>query len=236
MTRASGAASAAGLLLVLGAATAAVARTVSFSGEDWTVKTSHGKVGPGPNYFSDSTANVWVDAAGKLHLKITKSGKRFVCAEVIGPRALGYGSYRFEIESDLAALDRNVVLGLFTWSDAPAENHRELDVEFARWGSATNVPGQYVVQPYTDARNIYRFDWPLGILDSSHAFRWAAGRVDFESAVPGATLRAWTGTHLVPTPGDERPRMNLWLYGGRRPANGREAEVVVRSFAFAPAP
>lgn len=224
------------IFAALALASAAQARTVSFSGTDWTVKTSRGKVGPGPNYFSDSTSNVWVDAAGKLHLKITKSGSRFSCAEIVGPSSLGYGTYRFEIESDLAALDRNVVLGLFTWSDAPAQNHRELDIEFARWGSATNVPGQYVVQPYTDARNIYRFDWPLGILDSSHSFRWLPGRVDFESAVPGATLRSWSGTNQVPAPGDERPRLNLWLTGGKRPANGREAEVVVRRFVFTPAP
>jgi hypothetical protein len=224
------------VLAALALAGAAGARTVSFSGSDWTVKTSHGKVGPGPNYFSDSTSNVWVDAAGKLHLRITKSGSRFTCAEIVGSTSLGYGTYRFEIESDLAALDRNVVLGLFTWSDAPAQNHRELDIEFARWGSATNQPGQYVVQPYTDARNIYRFDWPLGIVDSSHSFRWAPGRVDFESAVPGATLRSWSGTNLVPAPGDERPRLNLWLNGGKKPANGREAEVVVRAFVFTPAP
>lgn len=225
-----------GLLAVLAGATLAEARTVSWSGYDWTVKKSKGRIGPGPNYFSDSTSNVWVDAAGKLHLRITKAGNRFQCAEIIGPTSLGYGTYRFEIESDLAAFDRNAVLGLFTWSDAPAENHRELDIEFARWGSATNVPGQYVVQPWDVAANIHRFDWPTGILDSSHWFRWAPGRVDFASEVPGATLRSWTGTNLVPTPGDERPRLNLWLMGGKRPANGSPLEIVVRSFTFTPLP
>ena len=224
------------LLTAALATSAAFARTISFSGSTWTVKTSSGKVGPGPNYFSDSTNNVWVDAAGNLHLKITKQGGRWSCAEIVGPASLGYGTYRFEIESDLASLDRNVVLGLFTWSDAPVENHREIDIEFARWGSATNLPGQYVVQPYTDSRSIARFDWPKGIVDSTHSFLWNAGRVDFASSVPGATLRTWSGTNLVPTPGDERPRLNLWLFGGKRPSNGREAEVVVRRFAFTPAP
>ncbi|HVM50372.1 MAG TPA: hypothetical protein VMU04_20255, partial [Candidatus Acidoferrum sp.] len=46
-------------------------RWVSFSGYDWWVKSSTGTVGPGPNYFSDSTNNLWVDTVGQLHLRIT---------------------------------------------------------------------------------------------------------------------------------------------------------------------
>src|SRR5574341_1745935 len=39
-------------------------RQISFSGYMWNVKKSNGRVGPGPNYFSDSTQNVWVDLSG----------------------------------------------------------------------------------------------------------------------------------------------------------------------------
>src|SRR2546422_5119806 len=39
-------------------------RWLGFSGYDWWVKTRTGLVGPGPNYFSDSTNNVWLDALG----------------------------------------------------------------------------------------------------------------------------------------------------------------------------
>ncbi len=35
------------------------------------MKASPGLVGPGPNVFSDSPENVWVDAAGQLHMRIT---------------------------------------------------------------------------------------------------------------------------------------------------------------------
>ena len=46
---------------------------LQFSGISWRVKSSGvGKMGPGPNYFSDSTKNVYVDNQGYLHLKITK--------------------------------------------------------------------------------------------------------------------------------------------------------------------
>jgi len=37
-------------------------RWLSFSGYGWWVKASDGPVGPGPNYFSDSTNNVWLFA------------------------------------------------------------------------------------------------------------------------------------------------------------------------------
>jgi hypothetical protein len=35
------------------------------------MKSSTGQVGPGPNYFSDSTNNVWLDGMGQLRLRIT---------------------------------------------------------------------------------------------------------------------------------------------------------------------
>ena len=58
-------------------------RWISFSGYDWWVKTSSGLVGPGPNYFSDSTNNVWLDAQGRLHLRITNRSNQWQCAELV---------------------------------------------------------------------------------------------------------------------------------------------------------
>jgi hypothetical protein len=51
----------------------------------------------------------------------------------------------------------------------------------------------------------------------------------------GATVASYTyrGTD-VPRPGDERVRLNLWLFGGAAPSNGLPVEVVVESFAFVP--
>ena len=79
--------------------------TIQFSGYTWMVKKSAGKVGPGPNYFSDSTANVFVDTAGRLHLRMTKSRNKWYCAEVICTQSLGYGTYRFYLDSAVDALD-----------------------------------------------------------------------------------------------------------------------------------
>jgi len=117
-------------------------RSIYFSGENWFVKAGSGRLGPGPNYFSDSQNNVWVDSQGRLHLRITKVGGKWYCAEVISARSFGYGTYRFYLDSPVDALDSNAVVGLFTWSDDPAFNNRELDIEFGRWGTTNNLNAQ----------------------------------------------------------------------------------------------
>ncbi len=205
-------------------------RTIAFSGETWYVKTGSGKVGPGPNYFSDSSNNVWVDAAGRLHLKITHSGKRWTCAEVISARSFGYGTYRFNLASAVDNLDPNVVLGLFTWNDDPAFYNRELDIEFSRWGDRNNWNAQYVVQPYTDPLNLFRFQQPAGA--STHQFSWQAGQVVFESTNAGGAIAGHTFTNAIPQAGGENARLNLWLFQGLAPSNKRDAEVIVQSFDF----
>lgn len=102
-------------------------RSIQFSGYAWRVKRHTTPVGPGPNLFSDSECNVWVDARGRLHLKITHGGSRWECAEVICTRSLGYGTYRFYLDSEVHDLDPKVVLGLFTWSDTRDFGYREID-------------------------------------------------------------------------------------------------------------
>src|SRR6266404_8443538 len=66
-------------------------RGFHWSGFDWRVKASTSPVGPGPNYFSDSTNNVSIDAQGRLHLRITHVAGLWQCAEIVLQRTLGYG-------------------------------------------------------------------------------------------------------------------------------------------------
>lgn len=133
-------------------------RTLSFSGYEWKVKASRRPVGPGPNFFSDSLNNVWVDAQGSLHLRITHRKNRWYCAEVISQQSFGYGTYRFYLDTRVDKLDPNIVLGLFTWSDDPEFDHREIDIECARWGNADNdTNAQFVVQPYDIPEHRLRF-------------------------------------------------------------------------------
>lgn len=216
------------------------ARSITFSGHTWAVRTSAGNAqGPGPNYFSDSEQNVWVDNLGRLHLRITKAKNRWECAEVIALTSIGYGTYRFYIDSAVADLDPNVVLGLFTWNDDPSFNHREIDIEFSRWGRKQGPNAQYVVQPFSSS-SVLQFQMP-SILQSTHSFVWQPHAVDFQSnrnltSTPAEAdvIKRWSGFSNIPIPGGENPRINLWLYGGSKPLNNRVAEVIINRVEFIP--
>ena len=221
------------------------AREFAFSGYWWSVKDSGGQAwGPGPNCFSDSTSNVWLDAQGRLHLKIARRGGLWYCSEVVSERSFGLGTYRVFLDSAAQNLDRNIVLGLFTWSDDPAYTHRELDVELSRWGNAGDPSNaQFVVQPSDTPGDLQRFAVPQALTGSTHSFTWQSNAVDFVShagayAIPPASntaVAAWSFTAAgVPVPGDENFRMNLWLSNGAAPSDSNDAEAVVSRFVFVP--
>ena len=188
--------------------------------------------------FSDDPENVWVDTAGRLHLRITHRDGGWQCAEVYSDLHLGHGVYRFDLDTAPAALDPNVVLGCFSYSDNYDADHDEIDVEFARWGVSSNDNTQFVVQPYNLPGHIERFDVaPSGGL-STHQFVWTANEVGFESRegrmnTPGALFHAWAFDRPdIPVPDVERMRFNLWLFQGAPPSDGLESEVVIASFAY----
>ena len=141
---------------------------VTWSGESWAIKTSRSAVGPGPNVYSRS--NVSVDTQGRLHLRIARDATgAWTTAEIIGPRTYGYGTYTFTIDPAVDALDPNVVLGLFTWSDRARFAHREIDIEFARWGSSTDpTNAQFVVQPHDVATHLHRYTQATGEIGRAH--------------------------------------------------------------------
>lgn len=218
-------------------------RRFDFSDYNWSVKSSIDVVGPGPNYFSDSTNNVWLDALGQLHLRITNRSNNWQCAEVVTRRTFGYGQYRFSIGSPVGTLNRRVILGLFTWSDDDAYDHREIDVEFSRWNNASDTnAAQFVVQPFDVNGHLIRFPVPADVTNSTSSFIWQSNRVDFQSvsgdfaSLPEATniLKEWSYQLTVPPTGDENIRINLWLYQGNPPSDNQEAEVIIRKFEFVP--
>lgn len=220
-------------------------RWISFSGYEWWVKNSPGLVGPGPNFFSSRTNNVWLDAAGRLHLRITYESNVWQCAEVVTRRTFGYGSYRFELDSAVDMLDPSVVLGLFTWSDDPAYTHREIDIECGRWANSYDTNNaQYVVQPWDAPGHLARYAVPAGITNSTHLFIWETNRVTGQSLrggyspnpAPANRISSWVFTNApaVPQSGDENVRLNLWLIHGQPPTDSNEVEFVIKSFEFVP--
>ena len=218
-------------------------RFLSFAGYDWWAKSSTSLVGPGPNYFSDATNNVWTDTNGWLHLRITHRSNAWQCAEIISARTFGTGNYRFELNSPADNLDPNVTLGLFTWSDDPAFADREMDVECGRWNNPADTNNsQFVVQPWDGASHLVRYRVPAGLADSTHLFVWETNRVSFQCQTGAYSAAAtnlisasvFTNAAAVPQSGDENVHLNLWLVLGNPPTAGNEVEVVIQDFNFVP--
>ncbi|MDE3164632.1 MAG: hypothetical protein KGN36_02415, partial [Acidobacteriota bacterium] len=209
-------------------------RSIHFAGRDFWVKASAAPTGPGPIPFSASPGSVFVDSLGRLHLRLTKQDGAWHGAEVVSKSAMGNGTYRFCLDSPLAGLDPNVVVGLFSWA-SEASSHRELDIEFGRFGDAADADNaQFVLQPYTTPGNLHRYRVPPGAGTSEYSFELFPHTVTFRAAGPadGAAFEQWSALHHEAAPGAGSVRMNIWLFRGRPPVNDTGAEVIVRDFRF----
>lgn len=210
-------------------------RVIQFSGMDWIVRTTRDKKeGPGPNMFSDSEKNVWVDSQGKLHLKVRQESGNWYCSGVIARQSLGYGKYIFYVNSDVSKLDQNVVAGFFTYLN----DEEEIDIEFSKWSIPSNQNAQFAVQPSEIVGNKKRFDIAPNSGPTTHYFDWQPDQLLFKSSYTDAkgadqTMHEWTyaGKH-VPKAKTERLRMNLWMFRGQMPSDLKEQEIVIDSVRF----
>jgi hypothetical protein len=214
--------------------TGPVHHTLSFSGYEWIARNAPSDRG-GRNEYDP--ANAWTDDHGALHLRIARAAGDWTCAEVSLTRRLGYGTYQFVVR-DVSHLGPAAVFSIFTW-DGPAteQNHREVDVEISRWGDPAGRNGQYAVQPYYVTGNVARFTAPGGLL--THSLRWEPGRVAFHTvrgaSLPGASVVfAHAFTSGVPASGDERVRLNLYVFRRSAQPLEQESEVVVQKFEYFP--
>lgn len=208
------------------------ASSVRFAGRTWTVKESAAPVGPGPNLFS--AGNIEVDGHG-LHLHIARTGAGWTCAEVAAQGLFGYGTYEWMLATDVTRLDSSAVLGMFTWSDEADDTHREIDIEFGRFGRpSTTRTGRFTVQAGVPISSP-AFALPPS-RRSRHTLTWRLGHVTAASEAPGSAPVRWSVTDaVVPRPGgDVVPRINLWLYQGARPAAPQH--VTVEHFGYTPIP
>lgn len=167
---------------------------IFFSGYGWNKKASAFPVGPGPNFFSASDKNVWLDDQGYLHLKITKEGTQWRAAELISTANMGYGTYIFTVASNLTTFNEKVVLGLFTWDDNTfyEQANSEVDIEFSRWNNATDtLLTTFGVQPiifdnpvaYEERKSkpLMQVSTLKGV--TTHAFTWKSDEITWVSYV-----------------------------------------------------
>jgi hypothetical protein len=234
----------ASILFTLWSAAGVAQNTITFAGIDWYVRNGTG--GPGPNHWSSSSNNVWVDANGYLHLKIRKAGGIWYCSEVFAQQSFGHGEYRFYVASNVENYDRNLVVGLFTYLDIDGDGliessagDGEIDIEFSRWNNASNVAGWYTVQPppYTSS-NQQSFALNLTGDYSTHKFIWSDSAIFFQSyhghydTLPSQSylIKEWTYTGSSnPQAGSELLHINFWLFNGNQPTNHLDAELIIRA-------
>lgn len=212
-------------------------KPLKFSGYDWEVRTIASDRGGTNNLYDPS--NAWTDASGALHLQITRKAGRWSCAEIALHRGLGYGTYAVAVR-DTSHLEPAAVFSMFTFEDWRGDEHyREMDVEVSRWGDAANKNNaQYVIQPFYIPGNVFAFRAPSGAL--TYAMRWESGRASFKAlrgTFPGTRARVISEhefTSGVPSPGQARIRLILYLVPSDKNPLEKPTEVVVEKFEYLP--
>lgn len=209
---------------------------IRFSNYDWTVRQTGSDRHGTPHYYSVSNATV--DAQGYLHLRVTRQGAEWNCAEVALPRSLGYGRYE-AVVNGIEQLEPATVFNMFTWDRAGTDqNRRELNALFARWGDPKAENGEFSVRPYFRPANTYRYTAPgvpllVTMLWQSGRVRFNTSRVDASGRLHGSVAEH-TFTGDVPSPESESIHLNLCVfdYGKVRQVSG--SEIVVKSFRYLP--
>ncbi|MFA5069940.1 MAG: hypothetical protein WC528_01545 [Patescibacteria group bacterium] len=215
-------------------------RYIDFGGYRWQVKEfGNTKFEPGPNYWSDSEENVWVDGQG-LHLKITfRDGKR-LCPEVMTTDFLSNGIFQYELASPVDALAANVVFSGFLYNTTVDE----YDIEWSK--SLACLPQncltcphnmQFCSQPWNVAGNCLCFQFSLTGQYSSHEINWQSNKVTFASfqgrfSALGPLIQSWTYTGPDIPQVSKRFHFNLWLVNGQAPGDGQEVEVIITAFVY----
>lgn len=207
--------------------------TISWDGYSWVARSVAGNPGA-PQQWSPS--NVSIDSAGRLHLQVTRDKKgHYTQAELDSVRnGWGYGTYRWQVDTDVTGLPPEDVLGLFTYGQDPAYGHREIDIEASGWGTTpitwdytTWANGHDAVErtPSPGGPTTQQIDWEPGQLTWTS---WdAAGNVIATATATGAD---------VPVPYDESIGINLWVCGCESGWDQTPpSEVVISNFQFTPA-
>ncbi|WP_076488373.1 glycoside hydrolase family 16 protein [Alkalispirochaeta americana] len=212
-------------------------RTITFAGYEWTVRASAKPTAPGGNTFSSAPEDIWVDQSGHLNMTLGNHA-----TEVRSRRPLGYGVYEARFFGRIDHLDPQAVFGFFTF-ELPSNHqyHREIDIEFSRWGNIEMTNMQFSVQPSAQEENRHRFNLIQEGLATTHRFVWQPGRVDFlswhghsdyppeEHLVAG---RFTVHSSVVPDARRERVYFNFWRYQGKPLQSSERELLVVTDFVF----
>lgn len=113
-----------------------------------------------------------------------------------------------------------------------------MDIEISRWGEPNDKNAQYVIQPYVVPANTIRFAAPAGTL--SYWIDWQPGQVAFKtlrgtaSNADNNVVAEHVFTSGVPSLGNERIHLNLYVFDNTRNPMRQATEVIVEKFEFLP--
>jgi len=196
-------------------ASAATIDTISFSGRTWDVSAYEN--------FSNDASQVWVDANGSLHLKLSQATGTWKDVEVVTQQTLGYGNYTW-VTQGVHAIDKNIVLGMFPYLD----NDHEIDIEQAQWDNANAPNFDFWVQPGNDNARVFNVSYTSS--DTTFVIDWEPTYIHF-SITEGSTLvQSWTCDQARDATG-VFGIMNLWQFSGA-PSDGQPVEIVFKSFQY----
>ena len=215
---------------------------LKFSGYTWQIReTGDSKQGPGPNHWKSS--NAFVDAKGYLHLKHTKVGNNWYCAEVTSDKSFGYGTYQWEVEGRIDTLDKNVVLGLFNYSGV--DGNDEMDIEISRWGKSTSNNTSYTIYPAQPLQPKANWNKTFNTVlangeNTTQRFTRNSNRSVFFQELSGFhndnTNQIDSASCISPPSSISAlsmpVHMNLWLFEAPSPSNNAEVEIIIHSFKF----
>jgi hypothetical protein len=219
------------------------AATVSFSGYTWKVTSSGTETqGPGPNHFSRNS--VWVDDKGYMHLKLSKNADNsWNCAELLMDKNLGYGTYQWQVEGDLGSFDKSIVFGMFNYSGN--DGYDEMDIEYSKWGYPDNNKMlNYTLFPETGSPKssievVYPFSLTGNLTtqrfirdDKTVTFKSMNGFHDDDTGLFAS--KSWNEPDNSVSKLDMPVMMNLWLFRGVTPVDGKDVEIIIHSFKYTP--
>lgn len=227
---------------------------VSFSGYEWTLKSGE-RLGPGPNRWDP--ANVTLDSTGRLRFTIRRDesspGGGWSCAEVgMTGKRLHFGLYEFQTTGPIGRLDPNVVLGLFNYPprDVGPGATNEIDIEYARWGNARWPNGNFTLWTAKPGEKSvsHTFTVPPDIEQATHRFLWLPDRIlwtaqrghardmrDERGEFARWEFKPPADSGLIP----QKPLpvlVNLWLFQGKPPIDGKPVQITLDRFAYHPRP
>lgn len=242
-------------LAALGTCSLATAATINWKGQVWEVTGAEPIGAPSNGQINGNTSNVSVDSNGYLHVKITQSGGTFTGAQLFTQNNLGFGTYQFQIEADLANLEKGVVLGLFPYGPTAGigvDGENEIDIEFSKWndpGSGNNADFTYYPQTgHGDSNYTPSFEHNFfvnfgGATQTTSRIEWTPTSINstimtgFQPVGTTANVISPNDYYAPSNPSIKIPQqalplgINLWTYGSKPT---KALDIVIRDFTFVP--